>query len=475
MAEVDLAVVGPLVHREIDDPGELELVFVDQLQLAPDLGPRAPGDSLEVRGLAAQEERGIPLAQAKLGADRFGLFRPQRLGDRTGGFGGAPLVLAPEDIPHPRQPLPLRERVHPVRELARPACGRGDRADLGPVLLQQLGEDAEAGAAEMVAHVLHLDRVAQVGLVGAVFPQALDIGDQRPVGIDAAAAAELLEQALDHRLDGGEHVPLFHERHLDVELVEVGGRTVGARVLVAEAGRDLEIAVEARDHDKLLELLGRLRQRVELARMQPRRHEEVARPFGRGRGDDRGLELGKARIPHAVADRPDHLRPQHDVVVQAVAPQVEEAIGEARFLGVVLVAEHRQRQLVRGAEHLDRGRIDLDLARRQLRVHEARVAQLHPAVDADHRLGPQPFQRREGGRVAVGDHLGDAVVVAQVDEQDAAVIADAMHPARQADLVARVLGSQLAASMRAIGVHRASFPASAGASLSGRAYTGLKA
>src|SRR5690349_23654496 len=42
---------------------------------------------------------------------------------------------------------------------------------------------------------------------------------------------------------------------------------VGAGVLVAEAGRDLEVAVEARDHDQLLEHLRRLRERVELTRM----------------------------------------------------------------------------------------------------------------------------------------------------------------------------------------------------------------
>jgi len=46
--------------------------------------------------------------------------------------------------------------------------------------------------------------------------------------------------------------------HLDIELIELARTAVGARVLVAEARRDLEIAVEARDHDELLELLRRL-------------------------------------------------------------------------------------------------------------------------------------------------------------------------------------------------------------------------
>jgi hypothetical protein len=62
------------------------------------------------------------------------------------------------------------------------------------------------------------------------------------------ALAEVLEQPLQHRLDGGEDVVLGDKGHLHVQLVEVGRRAVGARVFVAEAGRDLEIAVEARDH-----------------------------------------------------------------------------------------------------------------------------------------------------------------------------------------------------------------------------------
>ena len=111
---------------------------------------------------------------------------------------------------------------------------------------------------------------------------------------DRLALGELLEQAAQHRLDRLEDVLLLDEAHLDVELVELAGRAVGAGVLVAEAGRDLEVAVEAGDHDQLLELLRRLRQGVELAGMEPRGHQEVARAFRAGRGQDRRLELEEA-------------------------------------------------------------------------------------------------------------------------------------------------------------------------------------
>ena len=74
---------------------------------------------------------------------------------------------------------------------------------------------------------------------------------------------------MQHGLNRSEYVFLRDEAHLEVELVEFARRTIGARILVAEAGCNLEIAIEARHHDQLLELLRRLRQRIELARVQP--------------------------------------------------------------------------------------------------------------------------------------------------------------------------------------------------------------
>ncbi len=137
---------------------------------------------------------------------------------------------------------------------------------------------------------------------------------------------------MQHRLDRVEHVVLGDEAHLEIELVEFARRAVGARVLVAEARRDLEIAVEARDHQQLLEHLRRLRKRVELAGVDPAGDEIVARALGARGGQDRGLELGEALPDHPLAERGDHLAAQHHVRVDRLAAQVEEAVLEADFL-----------------------------------------------------------------------------------------------------------------------------------------------
>src|SRR5439155_8520048 len=109
-------------------------------------------------------------------------------------------------------------------------------------------------------------------------------------------------------------------------LIQLAGQAVGARVLVAETWSDLEVAIEARHHQELLVLLRRLRQRVELSGMNPRRHQEIARALWRGRRQDRGLELEEALLLHPLAHGIDDGAAGHDILVQLLATEVEEPV-----------------------------------------------------------------------------------------------------------------------------------------------------
>ena len=180
---------------------------------------------------------------------------------------------------------------------------------------------------------------------------------------DDSPVRKFLEHTGEHRLDRCEDIVLRDEAHLEVELVEFARAAVRARILVAEAGRDLEITVEARNHDQLLEHLRRLRKRVELARMDPARDQIVARAFRRARRQDRRLELGEALLDHPPADRRDDRRAKHDVLVNLLAPKVEVAIFETDFLGIVLLASDRHRQF-------GRRRLNGDLASPAPRSHQ---------------------------------------------------------------------------------------------------------
>ena len=255
----------------------------------------------------------------------------------------------------------------------------------------------------------------------------------------------LLEHAREQALDHVDQVVLLDERHLDVELRELG-LAVRAQVLVAEAARDLVVALEAGDHQQLLEQLRRLRQRVERALVHAARDEEVARALGRRAGEDRRLDVEEVVRVEVVAHGADHLVAEHDGVVHALAAQVEHAMAQAQRLvhRAVLVDRERRRGRLRELLHIRD--VDLDLARRHVRVDVARLAQDDLAGRADDVLGAQPLGHgvRLGRALGVEDELHEPGAVAQVDEDQAAVIAPPVHPAGHAHRLAGARRGQLA-------------------------------
>src|SRR5204863_6003122 len=116
-----------------------------------------------------------------------------------------------------------------------------------------------------------------------------------------------------------EHVLLLDERHLEIQLGELG-LPIGAQVFVTEAARDLEVAVDASHHRQLFELLWALWQGVKTARVQSTRNQIVARPL-RGRiGQNRRLDLEKSLVTEKIADELDHLVAQHEISHHAWPP-----------------------------------------------------------------------------------------------------------------------------------------------------------
>ncbi len=116
----------------------------------------------------------------------------------------------------------------------------------------------------------------------------------------------------------------------------------------------------------------------------------------------------------------------------AVAAQVEVAVLQPQLLTRGFVELERQRRTV--AEHGERGGVDLDVAGGDLWVGVAFRSDLDDTGDRDAELRAQPV--RLGQHVVVAEnHLGDAGGVTQVDEDDAAVVAAAGHPAGQGHLL----------------------------------------
>ncbi len=254
---------------------------------------------------------------------------------------------------------------------------RVDRLD-GAAARRDGREHLELRRGENVREFDEFEAEARVGLVGAEAGHRLRIRHARERHRDVHAARFLenaAQQSLDERLD----FLLGDEGSLDVDLRELR-LPIRTQVLVAEAARDLEILLQPRDLQELLVLLRRLRQRVERARVQPRRHEEVARALGRRVREDRRLDFEEALLVEKVARRLHHAMAQPEVFLHRRGAQIEVAVLQAQILVHARVIE-RERRHFGLVQHAQRGGDDLDVARPQLRVLSARQARRHVSRD----------------------------------------------------------------------------------------------
>ena len=361
-------------------------------------------------------------------------------------------LLVVDEIGEPLRP-PLLGQLLELGEVAAAELLRHAQEADGVGVL----EDAELGAARHLGRVLELEAEARVRLVRAEAAVGLLEGHPRERRRDLDPE----QLAPDPRVHPLHHVVeelLVGEAHLDVELRDLLD-AVGAEILVPEADRDLVVAVEAGHHRQLLQDLRALRQRVEAALLQPAGTTKSRAPSGRRLEEDRRLDVEEAGRLHLAADDPDHLRAQGDVALQLLAAQVEPAVAEAqRLVDVLLVELERQRR--RAADELELLDLELDLARRHVRVDGLGAARDERALGAEDELVANLVRELGGlGRELRVDHeLRDPAAVAQVDEDQAAVVAAPRGPAGEDDPLADELLLRLAGHVRAPRPHRDSLP-----------------
>ena len=85
-----------------------------------------------------------------------------------------------------------------------------------------------------------------------------------------------------------------------------------------------------------------------------------------------------------------------------------------------------------------------DLAGRHVGIFQARAAAADAPLHGDDVLRPRGVGLGVGGcDLLIDDHLRDAGAVAQVEEDEAAVVAAAVDPAHQHDVLPRVFGAKL--------------------------------
>ncbi len=239
-------------------------------------------------------------------------------------------------------------------------------------------------------------------------------------------AGHLCPQGADEPLGERDDVLDVDERHLDVELGELR-LPVGAEVLVAVAAGDLVVALQAGDHQQLLEQLRALRQRVPVPGLQAHGHQEVACPLGGGPGQRRCLHLDEALVVQHLAGDAADLRAHTNRPGGPRAPQVEVAVPKPGLLAhrARMAVLHRERQGRGAAQQIDGIAHDLHRAGGQVGVLVAGRPDTDPTGDAHARLRAKPARRL----LVADDHLDDAAGVTKVDEGDAAVVTSTRNPA----------------------------------------------
>ena len=297
-----LLLVAPLKQRELDDPQEIELVVVDEAQLLAQFqaqrAEHVPHDLVLVR----RDEQQVALLAVHPLDDRRDLLFRHELGKRA--LHAA--VVLELDVRKALGAVSLGKSHQRVDLLAGHAALSLDvnTADGAVLHCGRICKDRKSAVLHKIRQVHQLHAEPGIGLVRAVIVHRVD--PLHPLKRDLyvnvkSLLADILDQALIHV----DNVVNIHEGKLHIRLRELG-LPVRAKILVAEALRDLEVAVEAGAHEQLFEQLGRLGKRVEIAGMHAAGHKIVPRAFGRGLAQDRCLDLEESLACHELAHTLDH-------------------------------------------------------------------------------------------------------------------------------------------------------------------------
>ena len=208
----------------------------------------APANFADRVGLAGDEEHRVAVARRRSAPSSLARRSP-----RSGTWRSGPSAAPPssDDVAQARRPRPAPSEFSLSKKLARLAAALGARiARTTPPAATCSANALKSEPAKTLGDVDDPQRVAQVGLVGAVLQHRLaDTGCAGTATVTVRGSRRCANSSNTPASTGSMAAntsSCVDEAHLEVELVELAGRAVGAGVLVAEAGRDLEVAVEAR-------------------------------------------------------------------------------------------------------------------------------------------------------------------------------------------------------------------------------------
>ncbi len=192
-----------------------------------------------------------------------------------------------------------------------------------------------------------------------------------------------------------------------------------------------------------------MRQSVEIPRVDAARHQVVTSAFRGALGQHRGFDFQEAIFCQVVTGRLGNLVTHDDVVLDCFSAQVKITIFETQVfgnLGELVKHEGRGFGNAENAQFVD---LDFNFPRLHFRIDGSFRTRRYGADGSNDEFIADGFRLAVCFRVAVRveGQLADAGAVAQIDENQAAVITTPVDPAHQADLLADVLFTQITTIM----------------------------
>ena len=160
-------------------------------------------------------------------------------------------------------------------------------------------------------------------------------------------------------------------------------------------------------------------------------HDEVPGAFGRGIDQVGGFDLQETFVAQEAADLLGHLVTQDHVALQGRTAQVEVAVFQADLFVDVDVVFNVERRRLRRIEDAQFFAADFDRTGLHLGVDRIGVTHADDAADDENVFRADLFCLIERGLFVIrrGNDLYDARAVAEVDENQSAVVAAAFNPA----------------------------------------------
>jgi hypothetical protein len=125
--------------------------------------------------------------------------------------------------------------------------------------------------------------------------------------------------------------------------------------------------------------------------------------------------------------------------------QVEVSVFETKILVDRFVGVHLERGHLRPIQHFELGNGYLDVTGREPEILRAGRAAANGTADPQHVLVSKVLGLGEARMLRIEDDLGDSFMIAEVDENQATVIAAPIHPPVEPNIVSFVGGAQRAA------------------------------